>query len=242
MVIVGPLAVIGVATMMIMKSVASAPLAKDDAAGVVPVPQTPPSTAAPKTVSVAAIPTASIATISPKPQEADQATINEINRLRAENEQLKRLATQNTKPTELSPVEILREVNQFAPILLKRIQVQEKELWAAANKAIIGNDSDVTDTFVLLSTDVQRTDSLINPMIGVIRVKQDFWTVSRQYPEIAGGLTRIITIEVVPLTSGKWKCVKAEQKIDHDTPIGDAASRTGQLADSTESMRPLVEQ
>ncbi|MGD0140838.1 MAG: hypothetical protein ABSD28_18395 [Tepidisphaeraceae bacterium] len=61
--IVGPLAVIGVATMIIMKSEAPAPLASENAAEVVPVPKPALSPAAPKPVFVAVAPTAPIATI-----------------------------------------------------------------------------------------------------------------------------------------------------------------------------------
>ncbi|MGD0463973.1 MAG: hypothetical protein ABSB74_15925 [Tepidisphaeraceae bacterium] len=187
-VIVGPLTVIGVATMMIMKSAASGPLAKDDAAGVLSLPRPPSSPAGPNTVPVANAPTAPTATITPRPQKADQATMNEINRLRAENEQLKKQINAKPAPPPQSslPVNATPVVDdshpdpeafaRFARRFANCISIQLKQANPMSLKDNYSPESqeelDCNVTCTVASADIKKTDSVITPLVGVVELSE----------------------------------------------------------------------
>lgn len=101
-----------------------------------------------------------------------------------------------------SPQSILDKLNAFAPLMVALL-----DEWEAAYPRI---------SYKLLTTDVQKSNSLINPMVGVLRIQRNTTIDGLEGPSM------IATITVAPLANNKWKCVSLH--LDPPFKYGDPTS------------------
>jgi hypothetical protein len=137
-------------------------------------------------------------------------------------------------PTPIPVDGTANRLTVFADVIVQRINDQTKKIHANDPK-----DFDITDTAVLGQVDLQKADSILHPVVGVITVKEFYWSVGREDPTIAGGHQSTLTIKIAP-DGAKWKCVSAERRIDEDRPFA-RKSEAGRTIDVTEYFRGLVE-
>jgi hypothetical protein len=114
--------------------------------------------------------------------------------------------------------EIAKQLESFAPVLVDRLQRMEAP------------KPDTTDKYTLRGIDLRRTDSVIYPLLGVVRVERSWSLLGGAY------FTQGLCFELAP-SLGKWKCIKVECK--HES--GSAGNNLGLSDDRTISFRELVE-
>lgn len=115
--------------------------------------------------------------------------------------------------------EVVRRLNSFAPVLMARLQKQCEK-------------PEAKQEFTLLGTDVKKTDSVITPIVGVVRI-QRFWSAK----DGTGYFTQVLTFDISQSGTG-WKCLKVEcrQESDSSDP-----TRIGKVDERTDGFREIVE-
>jgi hypothetical protein len=141
---------------------------------------------------------------------------------------------------ELSPKELLAQVDAFAPILIQRMKVDD----ATKDASLSFDDFKVTREYSVVSTDVQKTDSLIDPVVGVVQIHTFYWTVAKSSPTSAAGHSFTYTVTVSPQGKNKWKCVKADRKLEsqHVNGRNNADGTVGQVTGSTDYIKRLIDE
>jgi hypothetical protein len=132
-----------------------------------------------------------------------------------------------------SPANILKELNIFAPKLLGQLKAETSK--------VSSSDFDEKNEYNLLDTDVQRSDSAITPLVGVIRISQFISVRSKTMPAIGSFSTSTYTVKLAPISPGKWKLIMAQRKVEDDHPTPGDAPTTGEVSDRTEGFRSTVE-
>lgn len=162
----------------------------------------------------------------------------QVTRLRQAAAALQQENLRHDAGREVQASALAETLKAYAPTLVNAIKRQSENAIGGLGESAAKDKS--TDEFSIISTDVRKTQSLVDPVVGVLKIKSFHWTVPADTPQFAGGFTFIITIQIAPTTDGKWKCVHAECKEESATIAGTESLSSGKTTDWTDNITTLI--
>ncbi len=157
----------------------------------------------------------------------------------------KKVSVQSKIPTSpkaadaMTAQELSDEVKKFAPILVQRMKDEDKLRSRPADPTVTRST-----TYSVVFTDVQKTNSLIDPMVGMIAISVVHMYQDKQFTSIGYVRKETFTATIAVSGPNTWKCLHGERKIeDHYSYDSSAPKSTeiGQVSDQTEYLRRMIE-
>ena len=138
-------------------------------------------------------------------------------------------------PKTFTAEELLSLANWLAPNLVRTI---ESAYPRSQNLVVLK----VEERWTLVGTDVQKTDSLIDPVVAIIKIRHITDMMSTNSVPYYSALDSLLTLKLAPLPRRKWRVVQATKEVDFDQENDPSVpSKVGQTSDCTDEFQALFD-